>query len=63
MDADEQQPLHRMAGGSGQAAKRPPCCPRCGERLRRVGHFDPERMELMVSEDGVAEWRWRAATR
>ena len=59
MDQEAQQPLHRVAGGSGSNAKKPPCCPRCGERLRRIGPFDPSRMEMSVAEDGVPEWRWR----
>jgi hypothetical protein len=54
-----EKPLHRMSGGSGKGTRRPPCCPRCGERLKRVGRFDPTRMQLIVAEDGVAEWRWR----
>lgn len=61
MDQQAAQPLHRMAGGSGKASKQQPCCPRCGERLKRVGRFDPQRMELLVGADGVAEWRWKTA--
>lgn len=53
------EPLHGMSGGSGRAAKRQPTCPRCGERLKRTGRFDPERMEIVVSDDGVPEWRWK----
>ncbi len=58
-DVSEKQPLHRMSGGSGRRAKRAPACPRCGDRLRRVGRFDPKRMEMVISGDGVPEWRWR----
>ena len=57
------QPLHRVSGGSGKAAKRRLCCPRCGERLKRIGAFDPSLMELVMAEDGVAEWRWRDGRR
>ncbi len=58
-EAMRTEPLSRMSGGSGRAAKRKPACPRCGETLRRLGRFDPERMEVFVNEDGVREWRWR----
>ena len=54
-----QRPLHRLAGGSGKAARTPPCCPRCGARLRGVGRFDPARMEAVAAPDGLLEWRWR----
>ena len=30
-----------------------------GKRLKRLGTFDAARMELIVAEDGVTEWRWR----
>lgn len=59
MTEQEEQPLHRMAGGSGKASKQRPCCPRCGERLKRVGPFDRDRMEMRIAEDGVTEWCWR----
>lgn len=54
-----EEPLHRMAGGSGQGTKQTHCCPRCGEKLKRLGRFDHTRMEIIVAEDGVTEWRWR----
>jgi hypothetical protein len=56
----ESKPLHLIAGGSGKGDKQKPCCPRCGERLRRVGLFDHSRMEMFIGDDGVAEWRWRS---
>jgi hypothetical protein len=60
MEEAQDRPLHRIAGGSGKAEVKPPCCPRCGERLRRLGLFDRTRMEVFIGKDGVAEWRWRA---
>lgn len=55
----DDQPLHRVSGGSGKAGERRLCCPRCGERLKRIGAFKPSLMKLVVAEDGVPEWRWR----
>jgi hypothetical protein len=55
----DKAPLHRVSGGAGSATRKTPCCPRCGERLRRVGLFDRTRMEMVIGGDGIAEWRWR----
>jgi hypothetical protein len=63
MDQPQHQPLHRIAGGSGRANAKAPCCPRCGERLRRVGLFDRSQMDMVIGDDGVAEWRWRGSAR
>lgn len=53
-------PLHNIAGGSGGSTKGPHACPRCGENLRVVGLFDPDRMEVFQGHDGVREWRWKS---
>ena len=56
---DPDPPLHRVSGGSGSASRKLPRCPRCGEKLKGVGRFDPDQMEIVVAGDGLKEWRWR----
>lgn len=58
-EVTQKEPLHQMSGGSGGGAKKSHTCPRCGDRLRVVGPFDPERMEIVQGDDGLREWRWK----
>jgi hypothetical protein len=54
-------PVGRVAGGSGRAGRPSPKCPRCGERLRFFGPFDPAYMHIARGSDGLLEWHRRDA--